>query len=133
MLAEIERRLIEVNRYLAQGSFQPMFELFQFPFPWVEPVNPVDRAGKRIAYTASTNPPALIIRAKDTDQVELEMAMPVIPSIQGSDNPENDCGAQGFPHQGWYDHESRTVVLQLVFSSARDGCEQPEQWLLKRL
>lgn len=133
VLAAIERRLIEVNRSLAQGGFRPLRNLFKFPPPWTESVEAVENAGKRIAFDADAKPPVLAITSLAAARVELEVAMPVTPLNAGSGNPEDDCSVQGFPAQGWYDHDSRIVVVQLTFSSARDGCDQPDQWLLKHL
>lgn len=131
ILVRVEQRLQEANRYLTQGRFRSMRGLFEFS--WREPVRAVENEGRRIVYDSDAERSLLKITSFATNQIELEMVMPVIPSIVGAENPENNCSVQGFPQQGWYAPDLRIMVLQLIFSSARDDCDQPEQWLLKRL
>lgn len=130
--AAIENRLVAINSRLAQGGFQSMPTLFKLP--WLEPIEPIENHGKRIKYDASANPSVLTITGVDTGEIEMSMEMPrIVPPMSPLIDRENHCGAQGFPIQGWHDRVQDIVVIRIILTSARDGCEQPEKWLLKRL
>ncbi len=91
----------------------------------------IETLGKRIDYTYEDGNSRLTVRSIQTGEVELSMAMPII--HMPSENPENDCSAEGRPLHSWYEPSLRILIIQLDFGSTRDGCEQPEQWLFRQL
>ncbi len=130
VLKQIRLRLIEVNRNLAQGGFRPIPLLFDFTKQKL--YAPIENLDKRIAFTARGEISVLTITSLLTKRVELEMEMPTIPVFQDSSDPDNDCVVQGGVLQGWYDKNQKVYVLRMHLGGGRDGCELPEQWLLKR-
>lgn len=135
IVARVEQRIQYVNCILRRGNFRSMTFLFDFGANGYTRGKPVEALGKRITYRRPDENEAsiLTITSLASVRVELEMAMPVIPVIEGHEDPYTNCSVEAFPSRAWYAPEIRVVVLQLSFTSARDDCDLPEQWLLKRL
>lgn len=93
----------------------------------------MDHFGKRVSLAWNDEATVLTIVSLDTQRVDLEMVMPTFPVITGSQNPDNDCAAQGAINEGWYDPVLETLVLRMLLESGRSGCELPEQWVMRRL
>lgn len=129
VIAAVKQQLVEVNRILADGGYRPMVALFKLP-QWGA-LNGIGKFGKHFSYPRNDEQPFLTITSAATGHVDLKLKMPLI--FLGPENDENRCIARADPNQGWYDPVLRIVVIQLDFSGARDGCEQSEQWVLKRL
>lgn len=132
VLAAVERQLLEVNRILAKGDFQPMKILYDTQ-SIAQPVVGLEMFGKEIDYPGAGADKYLTIASTATGRTELKLKMPIVQSISGSEDPLNDCEVQGNAEQAWYEPEHRVIVVRMTFISPRDGCEQPEKWILKRL
>lgn len=130
LVARIERRVIEVNRMLAEDGYRSMDTLYEVPAARGRLVG-VEKFGKRINYPSADG--SLVVASSTTGQIELKLKMPIVQSISGSQDPLNDCEVQGDAEHAWFDPETQIAVMQMTFNSARDGCEQPERWLLERL
>lgn len=128
-MAYVANRVQEVNRLLYQEGFRSIPRWFRFQ--GYAPYTPADKFGRRAAYGVDAKLDALVITTLREGKVELKIEMPKY--FTEAENPENNCVAGGFPEEGWYHAESRTFILRVTFNDARDGCEEPEQWLLKRL
>lgn len=130
----VEHRVLEANRYLSQNGFRSLPALFQFDQLGHAPMV-TESLGKQIAVELDldSGSSTLAIASAATGRTQLKMTMPVISVIEGTGDPYTDCSVQGFPRQGWYDPGSGVVVLRLEFSSARDDCDQPDQWVTKRM
>lgn len=127
----IRQNIAEVNRILGQNDFTPIASLFDRTTEYGPLVNHASN-GKIINYPGTDGSASLEISSL-RGNVELKLAMPIIPVITQSEIPLNNCSVQGSPTQAWYVPQPEIVVVRITFISARDGCEQPEEWLLRRL
>ena len=134
ILTRVEDRIQELNRYLRQERFQPIPALFRFESRKAA-LTPVENLGMRIVYQFDLDRglSALAVTSTVAAGKGYEVNMPILPVIDGSGDLYTDCGVVGFPSQGWYEPALQVLVLQLVFSSARDDCDLPDQWLLRQL
>lgn len=130
VVAAVERQLVLANHILAEDGYRPLARLYD-TWETQVPLAGFENFGKKINYPTADG--SLVIASSATGRVELKLKMPVIPSISGSEDPLNDCEVRGDAEQAWYEPEKRIVVVRMAFNSARDGCEQPERWILKRL
>ncbi|MEO8011696.1 MAG: hypothetical protein ABI650_08645, partial [Dokdonella sp.] len=130
LLARIERRATVVNRMLAEDGYRSMQTLYEVPATRGRLAG-FENFGKKIDYPSDDG--SLVISSSTTGQIELKLTMPIVASISGSQDPLNDCEVRGDAEHAWFEPESRIVVVQITFNSARDGCEQPERWPLERL
>lgn len=126
----VKRQIVEVNRILAEEGYRRLEVLYDTQAVQGSLVG-LEKFGMRIDYPGADG--SLVIASSATGRVELKLKIPVIPTISGSEDPSNDCEVRGDAEQAWYEPERRIVVVRMTFISARDGCDQPEQWLVKRL
>ncbi len=133
VLDRVRQSVQKINELMAQGGFRPIEELFTFSQDHSR--GPVENMGKTVAYAEDLGgrPSRLAVTSTNMGCKELEITMPVVPVIEGSEDQFNDCGVRGFPAQGWYEPDKSVLILRIEFLSARDDCDQPEQWLIKRL
>lgn len=130
LLTRIEGLLDDINGRLREGSFRTMETLFELPRS--APLDGVESLGKRIDYPRHQNNRYLTITSLVSGLVELKLEMRGEFITLVSD-PEMTCGRGADPEQAWYDQDIRTLVIKVIHSSAVDGCELPDEWLLKRL
>lgn len=133
LLMRIEGVLDDINARLSAGGYRSMETLFVLPLPRYDPLDGVERFGKRIDYPSNESSDSLTITSLATGKIELEIDMPRGVETYMTDPEELLCGWGGLPQQAWYDPELRVMVLRMIFSTSMHGCEQPEQWHLKRL
>lgn len=126
----VKRQIVEVNRVLGTDGYRQMEVLYDAQAVQ-GPLVGFENFGKRIDYSGVDG--SLVITSSTTGRIQLKLSMPVIPTISGSEDPLNDCEVRGAAEQAWYAPESWIIVVRMTFISARDGCDQPEQWFVKRL
>ena len=129
----IKHQLVEVNRILAQGSYRPM-EIF-FDFSDRKTVV-AEKWGMRVTAEPMPTPAdgnVLRVSFLQGGRDLLELKLPMVIRHSG-DDPMNDCFNAYYPYQGWYEPTLRVAVIQLISpGGSQDGCELPEQWLVRRL
>lgn len=133
VLAVVKGRVAEINQLLRDGEFRSMPQFFQLEV--YKPLRDFERFGMRVEFPdsiSSSNGQALTIRDADTGKGVFAMTMPS-GLVEFGGDPDNQCGYGGSPDQAWFDPELRLLVLRIVISSSRHGCEQPERWVLHHL
>lgn len=133
VVAAVKGQLVEVNRILVQGGYRSMESFFDFS-DWKTVV--AEKWGMRVAVEPMKVPSDGDIFRVSTLQGERDLLVLKLPRVirPMGDDPMSSCGNAPYPSQGWYDPTLRISVIRLINpGGSPDGCDLPEEWILKGL
>lgn len=131
-VAKLEAAIAPPNAYLASGGFVPMERLYTLPADSIPPpIQEFVSAGRRFAFNRRSG--ELTIHAQRTNDEILRVKRPrLVQTAQGM-HPHNACILDAVPSQGWIDAGAKFVVVRIDYVSSKDGCYEPEHWVLEAL
>ena len=134
-VASIERLSAAVdpaNAYLASKSFTSMASLYVLPTERYPPlVQEFESAGGYFTFNRRSG--VVTFQVPGTTNPVVRLQRPRVVQTVPDLDPHNECVLDAVPSQGWIDVAAKLVVARIDYVSSKDGCYEPEAWILETI